>query len=78
MSMLENSSVGWRKSSLCDGGGCVEVAATVNTGAGGKEEGNIIFLMRNSKDPQGQVLRFTSEEWAYFVARTKEGCGLPY
>jgi hypothetical protein len=78
MSVLENFCVTWRKSSLCDGGGCVEVAATVDTGAGGKEEGDVIFLMRNSKDPQGQVLRFTSEEWANFITRTKEGPGLPY
>jgi len=34
--------------------------------------------MRNSKDPQGQVLQFTSEEWANFVASTKEGSGLLY
>jgi Domain of unknown function (DUF397) len=73
--MLE---IAWRKSSLCDGGGCVEVAATGGTGAGGKEEGGVIFLMRNSKDPKGPVLRFTSEEWADFVASTKEGSGLPY
>jgi hypothetical protein len=77
MSAPEDSCVTWRKSSLCDGGGCVEVA-TVDTGAGAEEEGDVIFLMRNSKDPQGQVLQFTSEEWANFVASTKEGSGLLY
>lgn len=76
--MLETFGATWRKSSLCDGGGCVEVAATVDTGADGREEGGAVFLMRNSKDPHGQVLRFTSEEWGNFVASTKEGSGLPY
>lgn len=76
MLAFENSNVAWRRSSLCDGGGCVEVAVAIDTNADGEERGAAVFLMRNSKDPRGRILRFTSEEWARFVARTKEGSGL--
>ncbi len=76
MSAFENRHGTWRKSTLCDGGGCVEVAVAVDTSANDEEGGDAVFLMRNSKDPGGQILRFTSEEWAKFIAYTKEGSSL--
>lgn len=63
----------WRRSSLCSGGDCVEVAMTDNTSTGSGEGGDEIFLMRNSRDPAGGILRFTSEEWAGFIAYIKKG-----
>jgi hypothetical protein len=44
----------WRKSSFsnANGGGCVEVANLPNGG----------WAVRDSKDPQGPVLRFTASE----------------
>jgi hypothetical protein len=51
----------WRKSSHCNGGDCVEVA----DGPAG--------LMRDSKDRDGPVLRFTPGEWAAFTGRVKNG-----
>lgn len=52
----------WRRSSRCEGGACVEVAFT---DAG--------VLVRDGKDPDGPVLRFTREEFAAFVAGCKAG-----
>jgi hypothetical protein len=53
----------WLKSQRCaEGPNCVEIswdAAEV--------------WVRDSKDPQGPVLRFTHSEWAAFVAGAKEG-----
>jgi len=76
MSAFENPHVTWRRSSLCDAGGCVEVAVANDTSADGEEEGDVVFLMRNSNDPAGQVLEFTSEEWAGFIAHIKETSAL--
>lgn len=54
----------WRKASASAGGqgSCVEVAAL---GAG--------FAVRDSKDPSGPVLRFSSSEWAAFVSAAGSG-----
>jgi hypothetical protein len=76
MSEFENAHVGWLRSSLCNGGGCVEVAVTVDTNTDNEEEGDEVFLMRSSRDPGGKTLRFTSEEWEEFIAHIKEGAGL--
>ncbi len=73
MSVFENIYVTWRRSSLCDGGGCVEVAVADDTSTDNGEGGDAVFLMRNSRDPAGQILRLTSEEWAGFIAYIKEG-----
>lgn len=55
----------WRKSSHSQGQNqCVEVAA----GAPGGQT-----WLRDSKDPDGPVLRFTSAEWTAFVAGTRDG-----
>jgi Domain of unknown function (DUF397) len=70
MPAFEMLHVTWRKSSLCSGGDCVEVAVTDNTGTGH------VFLMRNSKDPAGEILQLTSEEWEGFISYIKDGPGL--
>jgi len=76
MSAFGNPHVSWRRSSLCDGGGCVEVAVVDDASIDNKEGSDAVFLMRNSRDTAGQILRLTSEEWAQFIAHIKEGTGL--
>ncbi len=53
----------WRKSSHSaqSEGNCVEVA-TLPSGV----------AVRDSKDPDGPVLRFTAEEWHAFLSRVRE------
>jgi hypothetical protein len=56
------STLAWRKASTCGiEGGCVEVAQ--------RRE----MLIRDSKDPEGPVLRYTEAEWAAFVNGVKNG-----
>ncbi|MEV4575913.1 DUF397 domain-containing protein [Nonomuraea jabiensis] len=46
----------WKKSSKCNGAAaCVEVAV---------EDG--LILLRDSKNPDGPVLKFTPEQWQRF------------
>jgi Domain of unknown function (DUF397) len=53
----------WRKSSYSDNqGNCVEVAT--------QPDGTT--LVRDTKDRDGSVLRFTAEEWEAFVTRVKQ------
>jgi predicted secreted Zn-dependent protease len=52
----------WRKASFCGGGECVEV---------GQHDG--LVVMRDSKQPAGNLLRYTSEEWRAFVNGVKAG-----
>jgi Domain of unknown function (DUF397) len=53
----------WRKSSRSNGQGqCVEVARLEQA-----------IAVRDSKDPAGPVLTFTPDEWAAFIAGTKDG-----
>jgi len=54
---------GWRRSSFCYSGECVEVAA----GRGGA------VLVRDSKDPRGSVLTYSAGEWRAFVQAIKAG-----
>jgi hypothetical protein len=49
--------VSWRKSPLCGNTNCVEVA----------RQGDL-YAVRDSKDPDGPVLRFTASEWDAFKA----------
>ena len=59
---MDLTSVSWRKSSYsgCNGGNCIEVADLPGT-----------IAVRDSKDPDGPALFFTSAEWAAFPARVK-------
>ena len=52
----------WRRSRYCESAECVEVAATAG-----------YISMRDSKDPDRRVLRFTAGEWAAFVAGVRAG-----
>ena len=56
---------GWRRSSYCGSSNCVEVTY----------DGDLV-LVRDSKDeddPVGPTLRFTTAEWAAFVAGVAAG-----
>jgi hypothetical protein len=57
-------SLNWVKSSLSfSNGNCVEVAELPGGGVG----------VRNSRDAQGAVLRFTPEEWHAFLGGARNG-----
>jgi hypothetical protein len=54
----------WVKSSLSlANGNCVEVASLPDGGIG----------VRNSRDSEGPVLRFTSDEWHAFLGGARNG-----
>ena len=52
----------WVRSTRCANGGCVEMADT-----------EYEVLVRDSKNPDGPVLRYTRAEWRDFVAGVKAG-----
>lgn len=52
----------WRKARSCGNGACVEVTKVNDT-----------YMMRDSKDPSGPILRFTSDEWQAFVGGVNAG-----
>jgi hypothetical protein len=52
----------WRRSSYCGTGACVELAEVAGT-----------YLVRDGKDPNGEVLSFSAAEWADFVSAVKAG-----
>jgi hypothetical protein len=60
--MKNVDAVQWRKSTRCGSNACVEVANVAGT-----------YLVRDSKDPDGAVLRFSVQEWAAFVDGVKAG-----
>ena len=60
--MQADQPIRWRKSTKCDTGNCVEAAELDDTVA-----------VRDSKDPNGPILRFTKEEWSSFVAGIRDG-----
>jgi Domain of unknown function (DUF397) len=73
MSALELPRVAWRKSSRSDSAsGCVEVARAGHTAAESNVGERTAFLVRDSKDPEGPILSFTSNAWAAFIANVKE------
>jgi hypothetical protein len=58
------SGLRWVKSSLSfSSGNCVEVASLPDGGVG----------LRNSRDPEGPVLRFTPDEWHAFLGGAQMG-----
>jgi len=54
----------WKKSSFCEDAACVEVSV----GDAGMD-----VLVRDSKDLDGPVLRFTRDEWRAFMEGAKAG-----
>jgi len=52
----------WAKSTASGNASCVEVAMTDNA-----------VLVRDTKDRQGPVLRFTAREWAAFLIGVRNG-----
>lgn len=92
---MELSRMQWRKSSFSgdNGGNCVEVAElghvtlTPHAVSGHAADGpthktghNRLIAVRDSKDPDGPKLFFTSDEWSAFLRGVKAdefdlGCG---
>ncbi|WP_051970316.1 DUF397 domain-containing protein [Kitasatospora azatica] len=61
---VELSGAQWRKSTYSENGGqCVEVSASFPT----------TVPVRDSKDPEGPALAFTSTAFAAFIAGVKAG-----
>lgn len=59
-----SSGLDWIKSSLSfSNGNCVEVANLPEGGVG----------VRNSRDPEGAILRFTPDEWHAFIGGARIG-----
>ncbi|MEU8206325.1 DUF397 domain-containing protein [Streptosporangium sp. NPDC049046] len=61
----------WHKST--PSGSCVEVALTDNTQVAHKVDAERLFLLRDSKDPDGPVLSFAAAEWDAFLMSIKQG-----
>ena len=57
-----HDSITWHTALSCESGACVEVAANQNT-----------ILIRNSRQPDGPLIEYTSEEWHAFVSGVKKG-----
>jgi len=54
---VTNESLTWRKSSRSAGGNCVEVAKVASGG----------MAVRDSKNPDGPILRFAPNAWCAFM-----------
>jgi hypothetical protein len=66
----------WRKSSRSGNGpNCVEVTLVdgAQAEAGHKAGSDRLYLVRDSKDPDGPVLAFTPGEWDAFIGGVKDG-----
>ncbi|MEU0516843.1 DUF397 domain-containing protein [Streptosporangium sp. NPDC006007] len=65
----------WRKAALSsdNGGNCVEVAVVEAIGAGHKAGLGSLYVLRDSKNPEGPKLFFTRSEWDAFVGGVKLG-----
>jgi hypothetical protein len=65
--------VAWHKSTH-SGSDCVEVIVTGDTsGAAHKAGQPKLYVMRDSKNPDGDKLYFTEAEWEAFVLGVKDG-----
>ncbi|MFB9676053.1 DUF397 domain-containing protein [Streptosporangium vulgare] len=63
----------WRKNSLSGAGqDCVEVALADISQAEPGPDADLLVLVRDSKDPDGAILAFTSAEWDAFLDRIKD------
>ncbi len=71
----EDGATEWHKAShSSDGSNCVEVTVTYDTAdAGHKAGAEKLYLMRDSKNPDGPVLKFTQAEWDAFILGVKDG-----
>ncbi|WP_046469931.1 DUF397 domain-containing protein [Allosalinactinospora lopnorensis] len=66
----------WRKSThSTNGGDCVEASAVDGTAvaAENKTTEEVMFALRDSKNPDQPALVFTRAEWDAFVAGVKDG-----
>ncbi|MER5418450.1 DUF397 domain-containing protein [Streptosporangium roseum] len=66
----------WHKSSLSGNAqNCVEVALadSPHPGTDPTPDADRLFLVRDSKDPEGPVLAFSSTEWDAFLTAIKRG-----
>ncbi|MFI6512869.1 DUF397 domain-containing protein [Streptosporangium sp. NPDC050855] len=65
----------WRKSGRSTSGNCVEVTVVPGSPevAEHKADADLLFLVRDSKDPNGPKLAFTRSEWDAFVGGVKDG-----
>ncbi|WP_371781673.1 DUF397 domain-containing protein [Streptosporangium subroseum] len=73
---MDLNNVLWRKSGRStNGGDCVEVAVVPGDPAvaGHKADADELYLIRDSKDPDGPALAFTPSEWNAFVGGVKDG-----
>lgn len=67
---MDLTRVTWRKSRRSgNGSDCVEVAIV----DAAQTDAERLFLIRDSKDPDGAVLAFTSAEWHAFIGGVKVG-----
>lgn len=69
---------GWTQSSFCSGGQCVQVAYRRATTCGSGTcvevaQVDASVLVRDSKHPDGPVLRFSIEEWEAFLLGVEAG-----
>jgi len=60
---VDTTNLRWRKSRFSSNGNCVEVAELPYGGR----------ALRDSKDPDGPVLKFTRPEWEAFISGCKDG-----
>ena len=69
------TAAGWRRSSHCRGSAqCVEITVTTDTSRWPhKADCDKLYLMRDTKNPDGPVLAFTQAEWDAFVLGVKDG-----
>ncbi|MDH6124787.1 DUF397 domain-containing protein [Kitasatospora sp. GP82] len=64
---VDLTGVDWHKSSYSSGGGqCIEFAPAFAATHG-------VVPVRDSKDPEGPQLHFSTEAWAAFAAATANG-----
>ncbi|MEU6714388.1 DUF397 domain-containing protein [Nonomuraea sp. NPDC046802] len=73
---MDLTNVNWRKSSRSgNGASCVEIAAVDAqlVQLDKAENADRLFLVRDSKDPDGSVLAFTPAEWHAFAEGLKDG-----
>ncbi|MEU6738933.1 DUF397 domain-containing protein [Streptosporangium sandarakinum] len=64
----------WRRAASGDGGGeCVEVAVVEAPATGHKAGLGPLYVLRDSRDPDGPKLFFTRAEWDAFMGGVKLG-----